>query len=166
MKYMQKYKSRNCGFTLTEVLITLAILAVLAVIAYPMYTGYMSGSKRTEAKTNLQALRLLIEQYYAENSKYCPDAAGACSNKSYTYTEDASGGVLTRTINPVDGTYLTGFKPKGAASTNAVLYDYTIALTSNTAYTITASPAAVARSSPAPSGNLTITQDGAKTGQW
>jgi type IV pilus assembly protein PilE len=154
---MKIYKNRENGFTLIEVLITLAILAILAAIAYPMYTGYITGSKRTEAKTNLQSLRLLIEQYNAENGKYSPASA------TYTYTEDASGTVVTQTI--ITG-YLTGFKPKGAAATNAVLYDYSIVTTLATTpptYTITATPVA-ARG--APPTNLTINQDGVKTGPW
>jgi prepilin-type N-terminal cleavage/methylation domain-containing protein len=162
---MKIYKNRLNGFTLVEVLVTLAILAILAAIAYPMYTGYMTGSKRTEAKTNLQSLRLLIEQYYAENGKYCPDAS--CNSKTYTYTEDDSGTITAKPI--IDGAanppgYLLGFKPKSAASTNAVLYNYTL-LTSatGTGYTMTAAPVA---SRGAPPTNLTLNQDGAKTGPW
>ncbi len=147
----------KAGFTLTELIITVAIIAILAAIAYPVYTGYISNAKTAEAKSNLQSLKLLLEQYYSENAIYCP--AASCTGQSYTYTENNNGTVNTQTIIT---SYLTGFKPKSAAAgSQAVLYDYTIALTSNTAFTITAAPVS---GRGAPAGSLTIDQDGAKTG--
>lgn len=147
--------SKN-GFTLIEVLITLAILAILVAIAVPVYTGYIRNTKRTEAKSNLQALRLLLEQYYAENGQYCKRGDTCTTVADYTYTENDDGSVKTETI--ITG-YLVGFKPKSASATTAVLYDYSINPSSNTAYVITASPV-TARG--APSGNLCINQDGNK----
>lgn len=149
-----KIKAR--GFTITEVLITLAIVTILLAIAYPIYTGYISGAKKTEAKSNLQSLRLLLEQYYAEKGRYCPEKD--CAGKTYTYTENDDGTVKTQTIIT---NYLVGFKPKLAASSSAVLYDYSISFKSNTAFTITASPV---QKRGAPSGTLTLDQDGKKTG--
>jgi type IV pilus assembly protein PilE len=147
------------GFTLIELLVTLAILAVLVAIAVPIYTSYIKASKKNEAKTNLQSLRLLIEQYYAENGRYCPDSS--CSGSPYDYVEDDNGTVVTDEITSYNNTtYLGGFEPKSAASTSAVLYNYSISA-NNTGYTITASPVT---SRGAPSGNLTINQDGNKTG--
>lgn len=143
------------GVTLIEILIVLAILIILSAIAIPTYTGYLSSSKAAEAKTNLMSLRLLVEQYNSENGKPCP--AASCTG-SYTYTEDDTGAVTAQTIIT---SYLTGFKPKSAASNTAVLYNYTLAFTSNTAYTITAAPVT---SRGAPASSLTINQDGTKTG--
>lgn len=62
------------GFTLTELLIVVAIIGILAVIAIPAYVGQTKRAARTEAYTNLQTLRLLEEQNFAENGTY---AAGA-----------------------------------------------------------------------------------------
>lgn len=58
------------GFTLVELMIVVAILGILSAIAVPMYKGYITGAKKTEAKTNLETLRLLEEQYYADNARY------------------------------------------------------------------------------------------------
>lgn len=143
------------GVTLIEILIVLAIVTILSAIAIPTYTGYIKSSKAAEAKTNLMSLRLLVEQYNSENGKPCP--ASSCTG-SYTYTEDNSGNITAQTIIT---SYLTGFKPKSVATTTAVLYDYTLAFTSNTAYTITAAPVT---SRGAPAGSLTLNQDGTKTG--
>ena len=147
---------RREGFTLVEMMIVVAILGILTAIAVPAYMNYVSGAKKAEAKTNLQSLKLLIEQYYSENSKYCP--AASCSGQSYAYAENDSG---TITSNTIGNNYLTSFKPKSAAGANVVLYDYNLAFSSNTAYTVTAAPVT---SRGAPSGSLTINQDGGKTG--
>lgn len=58
------------GFTLIELLIVIAIIGILAVIAIPGYLGYQKRAARTEAFSNLEALRLLEEQFFAENNSY------------------------------------------------------------------------------------------------
>ncbi|PKL47088.1 MAG: hypothetical protein CVV37_08320 [Nitrospira bacterium HGW-Nitrospira-1] len=152
-----RYKSSSRGFTLIELLVVVVILAVLVAIAIPSYFGYVRASKRTEAKSNLQALSLLLEQRFAEHGQYCP-----ALNTDYTYTEDNNGVVLTETIRT---DFLVGFRPKLSVP-GPVLYDYTIRSTAAITYVITASPAAVVRPSPAPAGVYTIDQNGAKTGNW
>ena len=73
----------NRGFTLIELLIVVAIIGILAAIAVISYTGAQLKATRTEAYTNLQNLRLLEEQYFAENAAYTPTAGtGALINNS------------------------------------------------------------------------------------
>ncbi|GAB4390294.1 MAG: hypothetical protein Kow0025_21340 [Thermodesulfovibrionales bacterium] len=61
------------GFTLVELLLVIVILGILAGIAVPAYIGQRTRAMHSEAKANLEALRLLQEQYYAENGRYAPD---------------------------------------------------------------------------------------------
>lgn len=58
------------GFTLIEMLITLAILGIVASIAIPAYNGYIKTAKMTEANNNLAALRLALEENFLENNSY------------------------------------------------------------------------------------------------
>lgn len=62
--------NRKSGFTLTELMIVVAILGILSAIAVPVYRGYITEAKKTEAKTNLDTLRLLEEQYFADKGYY------------------------------------------------------------------------------------------------
>ncbi|TMH95272.1 MAG: prepilin-type N-terminal cleavage/methylation domain-containing protein [Betaproteobacteria bacterium] len=66
------------GFTLIELMITVAIVAVLAAIAVPSYTIYITRSKIAEATTNLSDLRVKMEQFYQDNRKYNGATAGTC----------------------------------------------------------------------------------------
>ena len=100
--------SRKEGFTLIELMITVAIVAIIAAFALPAYTDYVKRGKIQEATANLADMRVKLEQYFQDNRKYdgaCAAAsttappAGkyfsfACSNLSATtYTVTATGGV-------------------------------------------------------------------------
>ena len=65
---------RTRGFSLVELMVALAVMAILTCIAYPMYNGYMAGGKRSEASTNLEQLRLLMEDFRSVNGSYGANA--------------------------------------------------------------------------------------------
>ncbi len=58
------------GFTLIELLIVIGIIGILAAVATTAYVGTMLKADRAEASSNLESLRLLEEQFYAENATY------------------------------------------------------------------------------------------------
>jgi type IV pilus assembly protein PilE len=76
MKQPTHTASRFAGFTLIEVMITVAVIAILAGIALPSYSDYLTRSKFVEATGNLADLRVKMEQYYADNRRYSTNAAG------------------------------------------------------------------------------------------
>ena len=101
------------GFTLTELLIVVAIIGILAMIAIPAYIGQQLRASRTEAYTNLQTLRLLEEQFFAENGRYTIDLGAAGSTPAI---RDANLALIQDTVNDPDIDELRGFRP--GANTN------------------------------------------------
>jgi len=72
--------TRSHGFTLLEVMITVAIVAILAAIAIPSYSEYLRRSRVTEAFATLSGMRVKMEQYFQDNRSYAPGppATPAC----------------------------------------------------------------------------------------
>lgn len=70
------------GFTLIEVMVTVAIVAILAAIALPAYSSYVLRGKLTEAYNNMSSYALAMGQYYQDNRTY----VGACTAKPPTST--------------------------------------------------------------------------------
>jgi len=87
------------GFTLTELLIVLAIISILAMISVPAYVGQQKRAARTEASANLETLRLLEEQFLAENGGYTI-TLGTCAadNPGNVATIQTGGGDATNAL--------------------------------------------------------------------
>ena len=95
--YLNKF-GKN-GFTLVELMITVAILAVLAAVATPMYSNYINRAKQADAVIGLKAAQMAQEQFFSENNAYSgtidilPGFSDATVNDSYVkgeYTLSAS----------------------------------------------------------------------------
>jgi type IV pilus assembly protein PilE len=71
---MKKW-GKNLGFTLIELVITIAIIAILATVAYPSYVDYIYRAHRADALSVLSQMQLILERCYAQNFSYsaaCP----------------------------------------------------------------------------------------------
>jgi type IV pilus assembly protein PilE len=86
--------ARSRGFTLIEMMITVAIVAILAGVAMPSYFDYVRRGQLPEAQAALSDFRVKMEQFYQDNRAYgtanCADSATlpswAISTPTLTYT--------------------------------------------------------------------------------
>jgi type IV pilus assembly protein PilE len=60
----------NNGFTLVELMVTVAILAVLAMVAVPIYQNYINRARQSDAIIGLKAAQMAQEQFFSENNRY------------------------------------------------------------------------------------------------
>jgi type IV pilus assembly protein PilE len=93
------------GFTLIEILVTVAIVGIITAIALPAYKDYVTRSKLVEAYSMLAGQRVKMEQYYQDLRTYLgacvagtvapPIVAGnftyACALADQSYTITATG---------------------------------------------------------------------------
>ncbi len=112
--------TRNRGFTLIEVMITVAIVAILAAIALPSYNEYVRRGHRAEAKNTLQAIAQRLEQNYTLSG-------------SYALTQDATA---------IDNTSITNWGMNSTPTTGSVRYNMTFgAGPTTTTFVLQATPA-------------------------
>lgn len=112
------------GFSLLELMITVAIIGILAAIAMPAYTDYVMRGKITEAVATLSDMRVKMEQYFQDNRTYVGACAAgtvaplpsATAVKYFTYTCPAA--------NLTASTYLV--KAEGVAGQGMSGFTYTI----------------------------------------
>lgn len=126
------------GFTLIELMITMAIVGILAAIAFPSYQNYVTRTSREAARTELLELAGLQERIYLNSNAYSPNVAAA-------YNGQATGGL-----------------GKTGARTRDGKYNITIDIVApDQAFTLTATP--VAGSTQDGDGAMTVDSSGART---
>jgi type IV pilus assembly protein PilE len=137
-------KSAENGFTLIELMVTVAIVGILSAIALPSYQQYLMRAARTQAQTEMLNLASLQEKIYLNSNAYT-------ANVATTYSGNSTGG-----LGRVGGL------------TNDGKYTFSLALgTGAQSYVLTATP--VTGGAQVNDGNLSISETGQKlwgAGSW
>jgi len=91
-----KLKRNNKGFTLVELLITIAVIAILVFLAAPRLLGYTDKAKMSEITTNTRSIQDAAERYYLDHDEtewprltdepYTDDEVKAFAEKIYDIT--------------------------------------------------------------------------------
>ncbi|NKB81010.1 MAG: prepilin-type N-terminal cleavage/methylation domain-containing protein [Nitrospirales bacterium] len=105
------------GFSLTELMIVVAIIGVLAAIAIPNFLKSQARAKQSEAKNNLVAIHTNEIAYFAEYNGYIDDfnaigfAVTGSSQRYYYELGKAKSGTLPPgcTASTLDAVTATGF---------------------------------------------------------
>jgi type IV pilus assembly protein PilE len=110
---MRNERSGVGGFTLIELMITVAVIGILAAVAYPSYTNYIQRGKITEATSNLSDLRLRAEKFFADNRTYVGFPDSVTNARYFTYdcnTPAKSATAYTCTATGVANQGMSGFQ--------------------------------------------------------
>jgi type IV pilus assembly protein PilA len=67
---MARRINKNKGFTLIELLIVVAIIGILTAISIPQFAAYRARAYNSAAHTDLRAIKLHMEYYYADIHAY------------------------------------------------------------------------------------------------
>jgi type IV pilus assembly protein PilE len=81
------FDMKKSGFTLIELMITVAIIAILVSIAYPSYTAFVQRSNRTDATQAISFTAQQLERCYSQGFNYtaCPSVPAASTSPQGYY---------------------------------------------------------------------------------
>lgn len=72
-------KIKHKGFTLIELMISVAVIAILAAIAFPAYTSYTQRAARAAAQAELAAAAGAMERFKSQRFTYTNATAGTAA---------------------------------------------------------------------------------------
>lgn len=127
------------GFTLIELMITVAIVAILAAIAYPNYRNYVLRGQIIDATNGLSALQANMERYYQDNRRY--DSVGIFVSPCLP-TPPATSiviGSFTLTCSAIGAAPAQTYTLQAVGSGNTIGFVYTVDNLNNKSTTATAS---------------------------
>lgn len=148
-------RNRTRGFTLIELMITVAIIAILSAVAFPAYTSYIQKGRRAEAKTALTDLLQQQERFLTQRNCYM------------AFTTSSSTGIATAVANTACGITASttvpfkNFSGDSLASTSYLISAGTCDSTTSISDCVLLS--AVPKKTDATVGTLTITSTGVKS---
>lgn len=89
MRHMRSTRSQH-GFSLLELMVTVAIIAILAAVVYPSYMDSVRKARRAEGKAALMRTMQVEERFYTANNVYIDsgDSRFTAANGFKTFSGD------------------------------------------------------------------------------
>ncbi len=121
---------KSPGFTLIELMITIAVIGILAAVAYPVYTDSITKSRRADAKAKLMEVAQRQERFYTERNLYTATlselgyASGTLRSDSgyYTITVAATSGAG----NTIANSFTLTATPTGSQANDEKCRNFTL----------------------------------------
>lgn len=136
---MPSNRTRRAGFTLPEVLVTVAIVAILAAVVVPTVTNQISKGDDSNLTSNVASLRTGITAFVSDVRKF-PSRLQHLLTQPVATDDDVTGGDYgTLAVSRWRGPYQTGsLAAAGAGATDSVLIGlaYAIDSLSDTSFTV------------------------------
>lgn len=120
-------RNSSRGFTLIELMITVAIVGILSAVALPSYTRYVQRANRADARTALLAAAQRMEQNYTLAGRYDTLQDGSTAVNTATLTtwklnQSPSAGTALYTISfstaPSQTGYVLAATPTGSQASD------------------------------------------------
>lgn len=126
-------RSGECGFTLVELMIVVAVIGILAAIAYPAYTEQVAKGRRAQAQTTLLAAQQWMERFYTENFSYKTNSGGSSAKDLFATRFSTSpppgegAAVYDLALEPNDDSYtITATRKSGTAMASDKCGNFTV----------------------------------------
>lgn len=111
------------GFTLIELMVTVAVVAILAAIAFPSYQEQIRKTRRTDGKSKLLELVQREERFFTQNNTYTTD---------FTQLFNGASSSVTATTAMSDNGYYQITIASGVGGVGTIANVYTLTATPQT----------------------------------
>ena len=95
---MHQIPNRSQGFSLIELMIAVAIIGILAAIAIPMYSDYVTRSRRADGQATLMQVAQELERCYTQFTKYNDNSCSVISSGTVDQTSDQEFYVISASV--------------------------------------------------------------------